>query len=336
MATVNVGTCAEFIAAISTNSDINITADLDFNEDPYYRQTENFATLNIVTGGSKTINGNGHTLSNIYIRPQKCFIVGNLTTSNSSCLISFNDLKFEFITNDSTLIYFEQNKEYTLSFNNCEFNCRSYSIGNSGDTAYPPILKVKGDSGNYIQRLQCTNCVFNIYMTTASSNQSCLLYSYADNGTAVADRTRFESCIFKIRNATDKRVVIVNCRDTQTTFSNCAIFYNDVGNVKPTYEISKVNYVSAGGAATFANSYVAAFGDVPSDEKPIFLFGERYNGSGSYYITTSFYDKDKIIMGWKASFPIENYANGMKGLTTTECKSSSKLSEIGYIFCEEI
>ena len=77
----NVSTCAEFIAAINTNSDINITADLDFNEDPYYRQSGNFAELRLTNGGTRTIYGNNHTLSNIYIRPQKCFIVGNLHQS---------------------------------------------------------------------------------------------------------------------------------------------------------------------------------------------------------------------------------------------------------------
>lgn len=348
MATVNVGTCAEFISALNSLSDINITADLDFNEDPYYRQTGNFANL-LVSGAARTINGNNHTLSNIYIRPQKCFIKGDIT-HNYGNSVTFNNLKFEFITNNSTLIHFKNNKAYTLNFNNCEFNCRAYSLGNTGDD-YPPIMNVTGVGAgvgdNYTQQLKCTNCVFNIYISTSFGNNYCILRSENDNPNEyTADLTRFESCIFKIRNGSDKRLTIIKCKAIKTTISNSAIFYNDVGNVKPTYEensTSTLGKIDTDSSCTFANSYIAAFGDVPSDEKPIFLFVERNADDYASYITTSFYDKNKIKMGlncyrgyWNIRFPIEDYANGMKGLTTTECKSSSKLSEIGYIFCEEI
>lgn len=85
MPIVNVATAAQFVEAFNTrgtSSDtyvtVNITDDIDFNEDPYYKNKENFINTTFATSENLQkfiVNGNGHTISNIYIHPTKNLLV---------------------------------------------------------------------------------------------------------------------------------------------------------------------------------------------------------------------------------------------------------------------
>ena len=138
---------------------------------------------------------------------------------------------------------------------------------------------------------------------------------------------------------------------------NCAIFLQDIGAEKPPYQdgdspaqtfgkvcILRVNPVSISTSANcfkFVNSYIAAFGDISATDKAQVLlvgYGPNFGELATYATncSSSFYDKDKVkVLYWANSSLQEVDQVWLRPLTTTECKDTNKLSEIGYIFCEE-
>jgi hypothetical protein len=342
--TIDVTTPNEFMAALERAQNnyenspitINILNDLDFNDSNYYERDADF----FITGYSSnshsidlTIEGNGHTISNIYLYPGRRLLLkryGVLTISN---------LTFEVISNNSTIFYSGSSYD-TANFINVVFNVKLYSFYTNN------LFDFDGSGGT--SRFE--RCVFNLYFnhfstsyssTTPTISQSNIFYLYRNNN--YSKSCTFQACIIRIRNRTStklKKIFGVDSSGTNLKLDNCAIFYNDVGPVKPSYDDSVNNIVlfasnsSQDQNTKFYNSYIAAFGTVASVDKPHIVY--MTNCSQSNIIATmltSFYDTSKI--------KIDSYYSGSAfdipatGLTTAQCKDGDTLSAIGYIFCEE-
>lgn len=343
MPIVNVATAAQFVEAFNTrgtSSDtyvtVNITDDIDFNEDPYYKNKENFINTTFATSENLQkfiVNGNGHTISNIYIHPTKKFIG---ITNNVDAVIEFNNCKFEFISNNAQVIYIKSSYAVTY-FNNCMFNGRLYNLDASTTFWSGGIMPFHIDAN-----VEFTNCCFNLFITSVIGNSP----NYASCFALGGNSNEFESCIFKIRNNTNKYISFFenSTSSRDNLFENCAFFYNDTGTTKPNYtynirERQAQNLCYGSDGCTINNTYFAAFGE--PDNTPIIYIGKYSNPDSR--VLSSFYDKNKLIIlgtnnnnAYNYQVPHDQLNIGMMNLTTTECKSPAKLSEIGYIFCEEV
>lgn len=89
MATVNISTADEFIAAFKTydtDTTINITDDIDLND--------NILESNLTMTGNIIINGNNHIIKNLQATGNY-YIVFNFVKASTKIII--NDLQFENI-----------------------------------------------------------------------------------------------------------------------------------------------------------------------------------------------------------------------------------------------
>lgn len=315
----DVSTAQELKEAFETNTDdnvpiiINILNNINYNQSPYYRWMSHFLYPNTYTKIDITINGNGHTLSNIYVYPGCSFIC--IPSSYNARVIKINDLTFEIITNNGgVLSYVQYGAEFHLE--NCIFNVRAYDMPGSG------MFDLVSLNHEFI------NCVFNILLSSLSANSRFIFHEL--------DTTRgslYEACIFKIRNFTQRNIIVMSTAAT-TTIDNCAFFYNDVGSVQPDYNNNSHYLLSnRDNKNNFINSYIASFDYYPAMAvRPSIILNAGYFSN----ITSSFYDVTKLNIrlnftgGTYASYP--PYFNAC---TTAQCKDSAYLSSIGYIFCEE-
>lgn len=118
MATYNVSTWAEFVTAFTasggtpTDPDIiEITADLDVNTSPITDQ--------ISSGGSKTINGNMHTIWNISVAVE--FNNEIFTFKSSSNRIIWNKINFNNIYRSGMYSIFRGSSSVWMRFFDCTF-----------------------------------------------------------------------------------------------------------------------------------------------------------------------------------------------------------------------
>ena len=334
MPTHHVTTVAELKAAFAAYSQwaeattIELDADLDFNNSEYYRYDGDFLTIPN-NNQNITFNGNGHTLSNIYLYPNRSFIASNITYVIT---IQFNDLKIEAITNNA-LIYrsnSEANDSPLVRFNSCTFNAKVYS---AVKPLFYIVTRVRGGAS---ELYGFTNCIFNLYLAGISVDQS---GDSMGSGTTLNDNffwdiIRFRhsnfhynfegccivsGCMFNIRNITTKFIMLVrpsdNAGNAKVIFDNNAIFYSDIGLEQPPYydfldgstaryamRQNKIMAANTMDSSMVQNCYIAQFDQYknlnPDFVKPIF---EIFNGgTGSNQagvtakITTSFYNKDSI------------------------------------------
>ena len=375
---------------------IRLTKDLDLNYTDYWNKPEGsvFIALNrtnkiISKGGSdynvnvnKCIDGgvyndndeviSKHSITNIYLRSGSIFIKKPFAEDSSSMASAMSqtqpflkNIDIELVSN-SGIIFFHCPDNYNTNsvksrsnriFSNVCFNVKAYNMVNPlfvmkrgydyNETSNPPVSLI-----------QFENCVFNIYIAVINDvdiTKNCIFYILANSSTVQS--INFYSCIFRIRNASNKTYALTyDARISGAViltakFDTCALFIQDIGNQKPTYQdfnrviLLKVNPLSlnnANNAFKFVNYYMAAFGDVSSNEKTQIIlveYGNGFAGLSTYAAncSSSFYDKDKVkVFYWTPSRSMEEVDTvWLKSLTTSECKNPLKLSEIGYIFCEE-
>jgi hypothetical protein len=342
---IEVTTAAELVAALQreisnpVDATVEIMNDIDFNNSPYYfMPNSNFINLASYSRSyDRTINGNGHTLSNIYVYPGYSFI------ANSSARgLKINDLTIEAILNDASLIKISTSTSDAIEMTDCVFNVRCYNLGKT--SANKPFIAL--DSSDY--GVKIINCVFNFYISSAGSNVIELLD--VRNTLSSIHIGLYESCIFKIRNATNSDIYMFNCQEgsgSDTTYGllldNSAIFYNDVGSTQGgEVKLTTSNYKRV----RLSNSYVASFGSLKEGfTKPVFwVSNSTATGKNAFrdFLYNSFYDKDKITL--KAHYYSGTYwqeatlttEDNCADLTTAQCKDPDKLTEIGYIFSSEV
>ena len=335
---VNVSTAAELADNAADNNyaykDITIVNDIDYNIDPYYMWNNDFINCvpdTLYINGGYTVTEDGkevskrHILSNIYVQPNKIFI-----KNSAGCNREIKNLEFEVILNNAMFYdaYNKANNGSVTKFINCVFNIRVYNLGSN------PVFRL----GRYTED-DFINCVFNIYITNAADIKPCI-FKATDNAGHIFDYYLFESCIFKIRNSSKMFYCIFNADQTDAPYlDNCAIFLNDI-NGHPSYDSG---YVSGHGwnslgingnnkSLKMNNSYIASFGQSDGTKIRICV-GDNRN---SLPYSSCFCDSDKINpvvhSGGYSTFD----TNVISRLTTEQCKTPSKLSEIGYIFCEEV
>lgn len=340
---IEVTTAAELVAALQrtisgsnpADATVEIMNDIDFNNSPYYfMPNSNFITLTSdqYQNYVRTINGNGHTLSNIYVYPGYSFIVNGNARG-----LKINDLTIEAILNDASLIKIGSTSN-AIEMTNCVFNVRCYNLGKTYDIK--PF--VASDSSSSTSGAKIINCVFNFYISSAGSYNVALLET--SNASSTLYMVIYESCIFKIRNATNHDIYMFKCQDSSVNpgllLDNSAIFYNIVGLTQ-----GGECHLTIDCKARMSNSYVASFGSLEEGStKPVFwVCNSSETGEIAYrqYLYNSFYDKDKITVKamyyysyWRETILTtdDNCAN----LTTAQCKDPDKLTEIGYIFSSEV
>lgn len=333
MPIIHVTTVDEFKAAFTAYGQwaeattIEIDADLDFNNSDYYRYDGDFFTIPN-NNQNITFNGNGHTLSNIYLYPNRSFIIDNIT---NDVTVQFNNLKIEAITNNALIFNsVSGNTTPLVRFNLCTFNVKVYSAVNP---LLNIITKIRGEAS---ELYGFTNCIFNLYLAGISVDQSGdsmgssttprdeffwniirfehSNYNYNFNGSCIVS-----GCMFNIRNITTKFIMLVRpnnrSNNAKVIFDNNAIFYSDIGLEQPPYydfldgstryyamRQHKIMAANTMDSTMVQNCYIAQFDQYknlnPDFVKPIF---EIFNGSTgtneagvTAKVTTSFYNKDSI------------------------------------------
>ena len=335
-----------------TEYKINIMNDIDMNNSPYYMWDDNFFYTNCMprthrSGPSSqedywvdfTIDGKGHTISNIYCFNNhvvfNIYIDGNHGNNVANHKLTIKNLTVEAICNSSALIWVAG--AYTrpnLEIDSCMFNCKIYAynvwskpgyIYNSRLTSAFIYANI-GDE-TYTNNI-FVNCIFNLVIMSTQSvanntTHMCLMYFnvYRQYYGGIKN-TSFNGCIFKIRNNTDKALQLdyIDSARGREYMRNCGFFYNEEGPYTLTQLTQYLCY-----ALKSDNTFFASFGNLRSDRQ-----GARYIINVNAAKTNCFYDKNKLNVNSDY-----NVVGTMAALTTEQCKDRDKLSEIGYIFCEE-
>jgi hypothetical protein len=344
----------------TTDTTIKVIGDIDFNKGRYSDWEDNFfVTIDNGSAGAITTtldgswedsqgNTQNRTISNIFLYPDKSLFYSSSSRSN---ILNCTNLTFEVVSNGGRMCNLRKN----CTFENCIFNVRLYShkhvqfYGDMGSDRIDGFLSFK-------------NCVFNFYITTCIVNNIPLFRAKVTTSGSNKYPAIIKSCIFKIRNATDKFITLVDNDGSSLSAKiyNSAIFYNDVGAVQPPYSATKIDKyyymsnchsISSLGRKNedkIMNTYISSFDYYPLPTgfmKPIIL-AFNYNSNSSTnipdIISTSFYDGSKIDVYMYNTYYdgaealVDNYTGCLTKLTTAQCKDPAKLSEIGYLFSEEI
>jgi len=351
------------------NKYIELEADLDLNysADWYYRMTDIFNVNSIITTSDTAdrkvvINGKNHAISNIYVYPN-CAVFGTIsgmsTHSSSivSCMLEINDVVFEAILqkgagffSGSTRQAWPGQEYYRLLMvprtNGCIFNVKM-NIANVSLPAFDYSVNMNR------KYPRAVNCIFNLYVSDATDDWLPMFYADSYSSSDYSYMTIFESCEFRIRNNTDKKMCIFTLR-TNSNFliDNCAIFFADIKqydnpqNRTTSYDqgwalsrhvlgkydsgSSYLGYLKA----LFYNSFVAAFGDdFNSGSNDPIWFWMDLTETNMVTPATSFYDSSKLVISMDSN---PQTASGFTALTTAQCKDKTSLSNIGYLFAEEV
>lgn len=361
---------------------IELEADLDLNYSVtwYYRMTDIFNVNGIKADGNVTtktvVNGNGHSITNIYVYPN-CAIFGNIIgmsntyNGNSTGILELNDITFEAILQTGAGFFSHSRRQtwpstpgyvryITPITNGCTFNVK---VDNSmNNTGFDKLLPFDYRETTYWEQKtvypKAINCIFNIYIAAASNDDNHLFSASTLSGTDFGIMTIFESCEFRIRNNTDKVMSIFKNTaaygsDYRFLIDNCSFFLADIKQYddpsKRTTNFSsnvmhKLGTLTSFGYAPnvgypkclFYNSFIAAFGDNFNSGSNDPIYVEGYSDDNNRYIfASSFYDKSKIkFCNYYEDIPLES--TGFSALTTAQCKDKTTLSNIGYLFAEEV
>ena len=266
--------------------------------------------------------------------------------------ITIKNLDFEAVLNQSCMFVFKEGPAYgPLVFENCNFNLKiiGYPKNNiEGSGANPPIFFFScsgtigsGRSGH----LRFVNCTFNVEITGSPERKFGGLFdadgtlSYSDiSASVIAD-----ACEFRIKNMTnDCSFSLFGNGETLPTqrntgskanfyINNCAFFLNNYKPVNDNNIYIPFHNNTSSYRNTIMNSFFAAFAEtadaaIDPDYRSIIKFKDDY-------ATAVFYDSDRLVQQWIASSTERGEAH--YALTTAECKSESKLREIGFLFATE-
>lgn len=354
-----VSTAEELRTAYNTDAidkTIKVIGDIDFNSGPYSDWENNFFVAPRSSSSSSTYtttldgswedsqgNTQNRTISNIFLYPNTCLFYSGSSLCNA--LICKN-LTFEIVSNAGAMCTVSRK----CTFENCIFNVRLYS--------HRYIQFYGSMDGRTNGFLSFKNCVFNFYITSCIENEIALFKATTNvSGVSESYPVIIKSCIFMIRNATDKFITLVDNYGTllPAKIYNSAIFYNDVGTVQPQYSTTKdgnyrmrnchhITSPTNSNLDKIMNTYISSFDYYPLPTgfvKPIIAAFNYRDGSITIpdIVSTSFYDGSKIEVYMNDTYgstaPVDNYTGCLTKLTTEQCKDPAKLSEIGYMFSEE-
>lgn len=375
--------------------DIRLTRNFDLNYSDYWNKPEGSTfinmnrsrkTINYPGGGDYSVylykcidggiyNGNNevigkHSITNIYLRQGSVFMnIPYVENDPINVSPAMKNIDIEVVSNSGYVVYnangegSASNKKDNRIFHNVCFNIKAYNL--TKPLFYMKRTNGYSETGSPYGLIQFENCVFNIYIAVINDTDNTKNNIISVDSTAgYSGAINFYSCIFRIRNASNRVYSIVYDIKYQSNspmlafkMDNCAIFLQDIGVEKPPYQnedspaqtfgkvcILRVNPNAISTNANcfkFVNSYIAAFGDVSATDKVQVLlvgYGPNFVGLSTYATncSSSFYDKDKLkVLYWADGSLQEVDQVWLRPLTTAECKDTNKLSEIGYIFCEE-
>lgn len=320
------------------------------------------------------INGMGHSITNIYVYPN-CAVFGTNSDSRQSsslyqCILEINDITFEAIIQKGGGFFSGNSRQswpesagYRLALiprtNGCIFNIKfdnSYDYSTNYMYLFDYSTSVYTLSTSSYTYPRAVNCIFNIYISAQSVNHRPLFKCNSDSTSDFGSMTVFESCEFRIRNNTDKLICIFQLMNNyKFLIDNCAIFFADIKQYDdPNQRTSSIlfddQYISADSRhligryenysgyikALFYNSYIAAFGDDfnSGHNDPIYFY-LSCTDTNQIIPATSFYDKNKIFIGAQSEY-VTSETTGFSALTTAQCKDKTTLSNIGYLFAEEV
>ena len=319
------------------------------------------------------INGMGHSITNIYVYPN-CVVFGTNEDNRQSgsmynCIFEINDITFEAIIQKGGGFFGTRNRQswpqgqtYRMLLiprtNGCIFNVK---FDNSYDYSTSYMYLFDYSENNYTtdagySYARAVNCIFNIYISAQSVNHRPLFKCVSSSTSDFGLMTVFESCEFRIRNNTDKLICIFELiTNHKFLIDNCAIFFADIKQYDdPTQRTSRLNNPDSSPSnnvrhligrydtyygyvkALFYNSYIAAFGDdFNSGHNDPIYFWIDCTDTNQIIPATSFYDKSKIFIGYDSDYDTAQ-TTGFSALTTAQCKDKTALSNIGYLFAEEV
>ena len=291
-----------------------------------------------------------NALTNIYTYPNS--VVFRQNSNGQNYLMSgliIRNLDFEAVLNQSSMFIFT-GAYGPLVFENCNFNLKIIGYPNSTieGANTPPIFwftcsgsQLSSNSGH----LRFINCTFNVEITGSPERKCCGLLDGAGNlqYSGITASVITDACEFRIKNMTDDCSLILLGNGTTIPASrssgsgvnfyinNCAFFLNNYKPVNANNIYIPFNNNSSSYRTTIMNSFYAAFAEtadaaIDSEYRSIILFKDDY-------ATAVFYDSDRLVQQWVASSSEKGQAH--HALTTAECKSESKLREIGFLFATE-
>lgn len=245
------------------------------------------------------IDGDGHSLNNIYIKNANLF---NITDANGPFSIrtsTFKNMIMEIIQIGNSPIFtgYEQHSymRKLIQLLDCDIRIKSYPT-----------------SGIFIlfNKTQATESIFiNIRRSIVNidvygcGSGICLINSVDNYGTSTIEYSEIQVNIYNGNNAS------LNSLIGRIYIDNVAIFVN----------IDKVNnsitYSLFNNQTTLTNSYIIT----KQDNLQVMSWGFD---SSTTFLSTCFYNKDYLTL------PV---VNNLHALTTAECKSVSKLTELGFV-----
>lgn len=292
-----------------------------------------------------------NALTNIYTYPNcSVFSWSIRATNNYLTKVIIRNLDVEAVMNQSMLFSFPG--AGVVQFENCNFNIKIVGFPNqdiAGFSAGSCAMFAQNTSTNstpaYQNGLRFINCTFNVEIVTSPSNK--IGYLMVSGGKAaysgISCALALDACEIRIKNMTsDCHYGIfgtgISFQDSggigaSVYYNNCAFFFNNYkepGQSVDHLEYTLTNYNSNATANVFRlmNSFIAAFAETadgtiePSLKSNVVLKRPT--------ITTSFYDKNRIN-----AIAYGTVSGDLYDLTTAECKSESKLREIGFLFATE-
>lgn len=295
-----------------------------------------------------------NALTNIYTYPNS--VVFKQSGNDSYHLaggVRIKNLDFEAVLNQSCMFIFSGTVWGPLVFENCNFNLKiigypNKSIEGSGSNPPPPIFLFDSDgtvSSKASGHLRFVNCTFNVEITGSPERKFCGLLdgkgtlSYSGISASVV----IDACEFRIKNMTDdcsfsilgNGSALPTQRNNGSTVNfyvnNCAFFLNNYKPVNDNNIYLPFNNNTSSYRTTIMNSFFAAFAEtadavIDPNYRSIIKFKDDY-------ATAVFYDSDRLVQQWMNSSAERGEAH--YALTTAECKSESKLREIGFLFATE-
>ena len=292
-----------------------------------------------------------NALTNIYTYPNSVIFSQNSNGIHYLIRgITIKNLDFEAVLNQSCMFVFRP-AYGPLVFENCNFNLKiigypKNNIESSGSNPsifyYSCIGTVASEKSGH---LRFVNCTFNVEITGSPERKFCGLLdatgilSYSDISASVV----IDACEFRIKNMTDdcsfsilgNSAALPTQRNTGSNanfyVNNCAFFLNNYKPVNDNNIYLPFNNNTSSCRNTIMNSFFAAFAEtadaaIDSDYRSIIKFKDDY-------ATAVFYDQDRLVQQWFNASAERGQAH--YALTTAECKSESKLREIGFLFATE-
>ena len=351
-----------------------IMNDLDFNEEGFWYHPDSIfldMALNrnymgnagsqrnyIIDGGryeedpvthAQVLVGN-NALTNIYTYPNSVVLRPTGMSNNYCNGITIKNLDFEAVLNQSVL--FNGSSGWgPVIFENCNFNLKIVGYPklaiNGQQNAAIFYYSCAGSSGSVNSgHLRFVNCTFNIEIVGSPERKFMGLMTGSGNlaYAGISASVVVDACEFRIKNMTNDCGFCIygntatfapasgSGDPTSVYINNCAHFLNNY-----LYEVNANNcfYLECNkpstNRTTIMNSFVAAFADTADG-----TIDPAYRSKlicKSDFATGFFYDSDRIVHEFASGN--SEMGNPHIALTTAECKSESKLREIGFLFATE-